>query len=172
MDKITGRILAMAMAVSLTLTGISFPARAGGTDSITKTDAENYSEAETLDEFQEAVSELNEDISLDSDGKYASKRLIVLSETPDFDFCGAESVNAFDGLYALSYAAEQECADAYSKLSRDESVDSVEVDALMEAEEAENGSGGEREAVHTVNTPLKDFLDSKEAEKEGGGFLF
>lgn len=159
------RILSVIMAVSVILTGISFPAGAAETDAGEETGIENYSETDSLDEFQEEVLSLNEENPLDSDGRYATKRLIVLSETSDFDNHDAESVIAFDGMYVLSYASEQECANAYKNLSADNSIDMVEVDEVMEV-----GSLGDSEEsieeLHKVETSLKRHLNEMNAEKD------
>lgn len=163
--KFAGRILAMATAFSIALTGISFPAKSAETEGNGVFDAENCIDTDSLDEFQEAVTELNGDLSLETNKKFSSKRLVAVSDCYGFDTFGAESVISFENMHVLSYETEKECADAYSKLSGDGFVDSVEIDALMEAESLEDEGGEEREALHTVNAALKDFLDSKEAEK-------
>ena len=69
------------MALSIVLTSVNFPARASEPDTDAGMEVENFSEADSMDEFQDSVIELNESLELESDGKYASRRLIVLSDT-------------------------------------------------------------------------------------------
>jgi len=50
---------------------------------------------------------LSGDDELDSESAYATKRLIVLSDTPEFDTYGAEAVS-YGNLYILSYETKKE----------------------------------------------------------------
>ena len=154
------------MALSIVLTSVNFPARASEPDTGAGMEAENFSEADSLDEFQDAVTDLNEDLDLELDGKYASRRLIVLSDTDGFDTYGAESVVSFDGIYLLSYASEQDCSSAFRNLSKDSGITSVEVDGVLETG-ADTDSAGGKETVHqAVDTPLKTYLDTLESTDE------
>ena len=154
------------MALSIVLTSVNFPARASEPDTGAGMEAENFSEADSMDEFQDSVIELNESLELESDGKYASRRLIVLSDTDGFDTYGAESVVSFDGIYLLSYASEQDCSSAFRNLSKDSGITSVEVDGVLETG-ADTDSAGGKETVHqAVDTPLKTYLDTLESTDE------
>lgn len=154
------------MALSIVLTSVNFPARASEPDTGAGMEAENFSEADSLDEFQDAVTDLNEDLDLEPEGKYASRRLIVLSDTDGFDTYGAESVVSFDGIYLLSYASEQDCSSAFRNLSKDSGITSVEVDGVLETG-ADTDSAGGKETVHqAVDTPLKTYLDTLESTDE------
>ena len=77
----------------------------------------------SLDEFSNEVAALvSEDVETDS--TYATKRLIVLSNTSDFDTYNAVSTISYDNLYILSYDTEKDCKKAYKALSDDSTITS------------------------------------------------
>ena len=86
----------------------------------------------SLDEFSNEVAALvSEDVETDS--TYATKRLIVLSNTSDFDTYNAVSTISYDNLYILSYDTEKDCKKAYKALSDDSTITSVEVDTIVKS---------------------------------------
>ena len=86
----------------------------------------------SLDEFSNEVAALvSEDTETDS--TYATKRLIVLSNTSDFDTYNAVSTISYDNLYILSYDTEKDCKKAYKALSGDSTIISVEADTIVKS---------------------------------------
>lgn len=121
-------------------------------------------EVDTLFDLSSEVIELNIEDNLNSTNMYATKRLIVLSNTSEFNNHNATSVFNYDNLYILTYETEDTCKFAYKQLSEDSTILSVEVDAIMETEENDTTTI-ESENVPT-ETDLKKYLDSLTPSKE------
>lgn len=115
----------------------------------TETESENIiQEADNLQEFSDEIANLNQAIDLDSNSYYASKRLLVISNTSEFDTCGAESAISLDTLYVLQYASEEEAKSAFKALQSNDDILSVEVDIV-----AESNTTGESTPMTDTSTP-------------------
>ena len=114
-----------------------------------ETESENIiQEADNLQEFSDEIANLNQVIDLDSNSYYTSKRLLVVSNTSEFDTCGAESAISLDTLYVLQYASEEEAKSAFKALQSNDDILSVEVDIV-----AESNTTGESTPVVDTSTP-------------------
>lgn len=86
-----------------------------------------------LEEFSEETYKLSLNNTLESDNKYATKRLLVTTENKEnFDTYGAKSVICFNKLSVLTYETEEETEKAYKSFLEDNSIKSVEIDSLVE----------------------------------------
>ena len=121
---------------------------------------------DTIDDFSQKISELNkkDDIEENTKNSYITKRLIVLSDTSEFDNYGAESVVNYDNMHVLQYDTESKTRDAYEKLTNSEEIEAVEIDSVMETESEENNN--ETTTWEEKDTELRQYLDSKEAKRE------
>lgn len=120
-------------------------------------------EVTSLDELANEVTALSQEDNLDSESVYATKRLIVLSDTSEFDTMEASSVVSYDNLYILSYETVSACKKAYKSLSENKNIISVEIDSVMETEDNDNAEASQSTET---DTELKKYLDSLEASKE------
>lgn len=66
-------------------------------------DETSITEVDTLSDLSDEVIELNTEDNLNSTNMYATKRLIVLSDTSEFDSYNAISVVNYGNLYILTY---------------------------------------------------------------------
>ena len=122
----------------------------------------------TLDKFSKEIDEVSSNINL-TDGDentYATKRLIVLSDTSEFDNFNAKSVISYDNLYVLSYNTEDQCKKAYQSLSNSNNIISVEIDSIMEVEKNSTEDYVEENGLKSAETELKKYLNSKESTEE------
>ena len=120
---------------------------------------------DTLDELIEEASAISMDEEY-ADNKYSTKRLIVLSDTPEFDTYNAVSNISYDDLYILSYETEKDCKNAFKKLSDDTTILSVEIDSIMETEENDTGNTDSKDTSTFEENALKKHLDTLQASKE------
>ncbi len=121
---------------------------------------------DTIDNFSQEISELNENDMLNEGTKniYATKRLIVISKTDTFNNYGAENVVNFGNIYVLQYKTEEETKIAYRTLKMTNTIESVEIDTVMETEE--NEASAEQTQKTETNTKLKEYLDTLKSIKQ------
>ena len=127
-------------------------------------DETSIKEVDTLSDLSSEVIELNIEDNLNSTNMYATKRLIVLSSTSEFNNYNATSVVNYDNLYILTYETEEACKSAYKQISEDSTILSVEVDAIMETEE--NDTTSTKNVTTSTETDLKVYLNSLTPSKE------
>lgn len=97
--------------------------------------------------------------------EFSTSRLIVTSETSNFNTYGALSVTPYDDVYVLSYENKYDCSNAYYSISKNNKIASVEIDSIMKIEqngEAEN----EENPVNVIDTDLKKYIDEQTSSKE------
>lgn len=132
------------------LTGLLFLINISSDDSLRN--YTNFTEISSLDGLSETVSTLNTASNLDSSDTYASKRLIVLSDTSDFNAYGADVV-LYDNMYILSYKTKEDCKKAYTYLKFNRKIKSVEFDSVLELEII-NGLDTSTKTDRFQSTPL------------------
>ena len=86
------------------------------------------------DEFNEAISRLAKTQNTSNDTKYATKTLIVKSNN-DINVDNAEKVVKYEDTYVLTYKTEKEAEEAYNTYAKNDSIEYVDVDAVMEVQE-------------------------------------
>ena len=89
-------------------------------------------QTDNIDDFQQKIVELNQNAELESDNIYVSKKLIVISNSSDFETYNAENILAYGNIYVLSYVSEKETKKAYELLSKNNKIVSVEIDSIVE----------------------------------------
>lgn len=140
-----------------------------------KVEEENKSETENekdqeleviqvnTEELSETISDLYGETDFDSSNTYTTKTLIVVSDHSDFDNGGAIKIIQYDTMYILQYETEEATKKAYKSLKKDDSISSVEIDALVESQtEGENNQI--EDSIEKSELAL--FLESKNACKE------
>lgn len=107
----------------------------------------------------DSLEELNATVKNSTDGKslFSSKRLIVVSDNPDFNTCNAAEIAVYNNIYALSYTNENDCENAYNTIKNSGEVQSIEPDVILETEESSDLVSGN---YKKVDTKLKEHLDS------------
>ena len=110
-----------------------------------------------LDEFANEISILCEDDNLEENNRYATKRLLVTSNTPDFDNYNADSITHYDNLYVLQYASENAAKNAYKKMKSDTSIISVDVDSVVQIQSVKTSISTKK----STDNALSESIESK-----------
>ena len=164
MNNFFGKATALLMSCAVSFTSVDVSAFSTNllntigitTQAATKSETDVI-EVNELESFVDEVSILSESDNLDVDSTYATQRLIVVSDTADFDNFNASSVVCYDNIYILSYDTRTACKKAYQGLQDNQTIKSVEVDSVMETE---NATVATDTVTTETKTELKTFLDS------------
>lgn len=122
-----------------------------------KDETVNIKETNSLNEFSNNIADLCIDDELTNINTYSTKRLLVLSDEPNFDTVGAISIINFENLYVLSYETEDKTKEAYHSLKENNSILSVEIDSIIE--------------TNTIDTNLTENTDKVEYYTELNEFI-
>lgn len=132
---------------------------------VSKEDIETIT-TDTIDDFSNELDTLSVDDNLESNESnlYVTKRLIVLSNTDEFETYKANSIVNYGNLYVLQFETEKDTEYAYKKLKKTDVIESVEIDTVMESG-SDNVNDNELNTSEK-DTELKKYLDTKEVVNE------
>ena len=121
-----------------------------------------------FEEFSEETYKLTCSDTLESESKYITKRLLLtINNKEEFETFGAKSVVCFDKLAVLTYETEEETEKAYKNFLEDRSINSVEIDSLIETSSitrlgniSSNVENGIKTEMNKNNSVIVAVLDS------------
>lgn len=155
--SITKRIAAVTLSAIL-LAGVVFvqPATATESNEPVQKDVQSVDSVEELVKVTPEADEL-------TDATFSTKRLIVTSETDQFNHHGAETVTSYGTMHVLSFDDESCTRDAYLALKSEPGVDSVEIDSVLEVSE---DIPADVETTITKDSDLAKYIKSKTQSKD------
>lgn len=132
-------------------------------------DAQNtITKLSELKDFSSEIIQLNTSDNLKADNDYTTKRLVVVSETSEFNTYGATSVISYGNLYVLSYKTERATKKAYQSLKKESKLTYVEIDKVIETANIENSTFNNtysNENTSALYNYLKENINTSEEVK-------
>lgn len=131
-------------------------------ESGTKTEETAVNEVKSLTEL---VKESTMEGDINSSNKFATQRLIVVSNNNEFDKHDACSVTNFKNIFVLSYDTVDKTKEAYNALLEDKSIESVDIDAVVETESVNGETTEENATTLETASEFAKYLQIKEDTK-------
>lgn len=131
-------------------------------ESGTKTEETAVNEVKSLTEL---VKESTMEGDINSSNKFATQRLIVVSNNNEFDKHDACSVTNFKNIFVLSYDTVDKTKEAYNALLEDKSIESVDIDAVVETESVNGETSSNENTLIRLPSEFNNYVNSFENKK-------